>query len=113
MKEGELNQIWKEAFANEGYDYTYNKNLPPVMITPDVEEIDYEALKEANLQEADIYDMFSENGRNARDYARIKYTVNDDFFTYNELAYRRIRKVCGWLPTELIMPDEGGITDVQ
>lgn len=113
MKEGELNQIWKEAFANEGYDYTYNKNLPPVMITPDVEEIDYEALKEANLQEADIYDMFSENGRNARDYARIKYTVNDDFFTYNELAYRRIMKVCGWLPTELIMPDEGGITDVQ
>jgi hypothetical protein len=109
----DLNPIWKEAFASEGYDYTYNANTPPVMITPNVEQIDYEALKAENLLESDIYNMFSENGRKARDYARINYTVNDDFFTYNELAYRRIKKVCGWLPTELVVPDEGGITDVQ
>lgn len=106
-----LNPIWEEAFATEGYKYTYQDKMPKPIISPMVEQIDFEGLKAENLQEADLYDLFSEKGQKARDYAKITYNVGPDFFSYNELAYRRIKGVYGSMPLELLYIEDLDLSD--
>lgn len=102
---GEVTSIWRHFFPR--ISYRYDKNPYFALEVDDVIDINKITLEKAGLTEADIYDMTSERGRQARECATIAYeTVSNDFFQFNQLAYEHIHRVVGsYRPHTEELPD--------
>lgn len=92
--EGKVSSIWRRYFPRISYRYDNNPYF--ALAVNDVMDINKVVLEKAGLTEADINDMTSERGRQARECATIVYnTVSDNFFRFNKFAYEHIERVVG------------------
>ena len=113
-------QYLDKSFSGEFPDiiYSYHKNseldialnvVPEEMNNcpqvSDYEAIDGEEASREDLSEEELSDAFSPKGNYARSKCRVHLeSANQQFFAYNELAYRRVQKVTGeFLSQERIM----------
>lgn len=101
-----LDKSFSEEFPEIIYSYHKNSELALSLNVIEEEEnafahmLDYEAIdaeeQQRSVSREDLMDAFSPEGNLARSKCKVHLeSANQQFFVYNELAYRRVRKITG------------------
>lgn len=101
-----LDKSFSEEFPSISYSYRKNSefalilNVMPEKMDACQQISDYEAVdaqvQQSNVSEEELADAFSPKGNLARDGRKVHLeNAEQQFFDFNELAYRRVQKVTG------------------
>lgn len=92
-KDKYLKESWSKAFPDINYHYDKNSDFSIKLNIEKSKDLLMSDL-DFNIEESVLCDAFSPEGDNARNCCNVYLEeANQDFFDYNELAYRRIKYV--------------------